>query len=473
MTRVIHWFRQDLRLSDNPALCAAACAGAVIPVYILDDVCAGDDAMGAASRIRLHKSLEKLNESLEGRVQFFCGDARKILPKLVQEWHISAVFWNRAYEPWRMQRDQEIKSGLKQQGIRTESFQGSALWEPWTIHKSDGTPYKVFTPFYRKGCLSAPPPRAPLPKPEISFAEVSAGQGIATLDLVPEKQWAKDFLMDEPCGEIAAQNRLQNFVQNGLAGYKQGRNMPALPHVSRLSSALHFGEISPNQAWHAADFCDSANDVDHFRSELGWREFSIAILYHYPELRRQNFNPAFEAFPWRWKHPKLAAWQMGQSGYPIIDAGMRELYQTGGMHNRVRMIVASFLVKNMLVHWRVGEAWFWDTLIDADQASNSASWQWVAGSGADGAPYFRIFNPILQGEKFDPEGEYTLRYVPELKDLPKKFLHQPWQASKDILRESEIVLGRDYPEPIVDLSQSRRSALEAFEMMKMLNQDST
>ena len=472
MTRAIHWFRQDLRLADNPALSAAALSGAVIPVYILDDVHAAEDAMGAASRIRLHKSLEKLHESLGGRLQVFCGDAATILSGLVRDWQVSAVFWNRAYEPWRMQRDQNIKAGLKQQGIHAESFQAGLLWEPWTINKPDGTPYKVFTPFYRKGCLNAPPPREPVPKPNIDFADIKVIESLSSLNLIPEKQWAKDFLTDTPCGESAAREQLQGFIEHGLKGYKQGRNMPALPHVSRLSSALHFGEVSPNQAWYAAESCDSANDVDHFRSELGWREFSAYILYHYPELRRKNFNPNFDAFPWRWKHRQISAWQRGQTGYPIIDAGMRELYQTGGMHNRVRMIVASFLVKNMLVHWRVGEAWFWDTLIDADQASNAASWQWVAGSGADGAPYFRIFNPVLQGEKFDPDGDYTLSYVPELQVLPKKFLHQPWQAPKSILSEAGIVLGREYPEPIVDLSQSRRSALEAFEMMKMLNTDS-
>ena len=473
MTRVIHWFRQDLRLSDNPALCSAAQAGAVIPVYILDDVCAGDDAMGAASRVRLHKSLEALNESLEGRLQVFCGDAREIVPALVQEWNVSAVFWNRAYEPWRIRRDQEIKSRLKQQGIHAESFQASVLWEPWTINKPDGTPYRVFTPFYRKGCLHAPPPREPMPKADISFAEIEAGQGVSSLQLMPEKQWAKDFLLDEPCGEIAAQKRLRDFIENGLRGYKQGRDRPALPHVSRLSSALHFGEISPNQAWYAAQRCDSSNDVDCFRSELGWREFSVSVLYHHPELRQKNFNSAFDAFPWRQKHPKLTAWQRGQTGYPIIDAGMRQLYQTGWMHNRVRMIVASFLVKNMLVHWQMGEAWFWDTLIDADHASNAASWQWVAGSGADGAPYFRIFNPVVQGEKFDPDGDYTLRYVPELKELPKKFFHKPWQAPKNILRQADVVLGQNYPEPIIDLAQSRQSALEAFEMMKAVNAQGT
>ena len=470
MARAIHWFRQDLRISDNPALCAAVRFGAVIPIYILDEVNAGDDAMGAASRVWLHKSLQKLNESLQGKLQVFSGDARQILPELVQEWQVEAVFWNRAYEPWRMQRDQEIKSYLKAQSIHVESFQASVLWEPWTLNKPDGTPYKVFTPFFhRRASAESTLPREPLPSLDISFADIPAGQGIEALELVPNKDWAQNFLSEETCGEAAALARLQDFVQNGLSGYKKGRNNPALPNVSRLSSALHFGEISPNQAYHAACVCDSPSDVEHFQRELGWREFSIYVLYHNPELAQKNFNPAFDAFPWRQKHPKLWRWQMGQTGYPIIDAGMRQLYQTGWMHNRVRMVVASFLVKNMLVDWRIGAAWFWDTLSDADQASNSASWQWVAGSGADGAPYFRIFNPVLQGEKFDAEGDYTLSYVPELQALPKKFLHKPWQAPRNVLREAGIVLGEDYPNPMIDLAQSRGSALEAFEMMKMQN----
>jgi deoxyribodipyrimidine photo-lyase len=460
---VIHWFRQDLRLGDNPALTHAAAKGQVLPIYILDDETAGAHAMGGASRWWLHHSLDSLNRSLGGTLNCYRGKADEILPELVKRHHAQAVYWNRCYEPWRMQRDARIKERLQQEGIIAESFNGSLLWEPWEIRKDDGTPYRVFTPFYRKGCLNAPAPRPPLPAPhQMHPVKDEAALALAALELLPRIRWDRQLEPHWTIGEAAAEARLQAFFHEGLSQYKEGRNFPAKPYVSRLSPYLHFGEISPHRLWHAVRARGDDKHIDHFLSELGWREFSHHLLYQFPELPQKNLQAKFDRFPWREDAEALARWQRGQTGYPIVDAGMRELWQTGYMHNRVRMIVGSFLVKNLRLDWRHGERWFWDCLVDADLANNSASWQWVAGSGADAAPYFRIFNPVTQGQKFDMAGDYTRRFVPELARLPDRYLFCPEEAPEHVLQDAGVVLGKTYPAPVVDLATSRAEALHAF-----------
>ena len=462
----IVWFRQDLRIADNPALSHAIAQGyKIIPLYILDDENAGSHAMGGASRWWLHQSLEKLNASLDRHMVFRTGKADDVLAEIVKETDAIAIFWNRCYEPWRISRDKNIKQNLKESDLEIETFNGSLLWEPWDVLKDDGTPYRVFTPYYRKGCLKTAPAE-PLKKPSsIEFAQHAAAKGVLEdLALMPSINWHTDMEALWTPGEDGAHERMHEFLSDGLNGYKELRNRPDMEHVSRLSPYLHFGEVSPRQVWYAALEAQHRDalpekDVDHFCSELGWREFSYYLLYHFPKITWDNLQTRFDDFPWN-EDPDpeiLKRWQKGQTGIPIVDAGMRQLYRDGWMHNRVRMIVGSFLVKNMLIHWRVGERWFWDTLVDADLASNSASWQWVAGSGADAAPYFRIFNPVTQGEKFDPDGAYVREFVPELKDFDLKYLHKPWEAP---------VPPGNYPSPIVDLKDSRALALKAFESTK-------
>ena len=473
----IHWFRQDLRLSDNPALDSAAQYETLIPIYILDEVNSGEFKMGAASKWWLHQSLTKLNESLDGKLLVYQGNPHEILNKLIEEQEVSYVTWNRCYEPWRIDRDKEIKRNFEDKNVAVESFSASLLWEPWTISKDDGTPYRVFTPFYKKGCLNSEEPRLPAGKVDLSnlYSEDLSSGSITDLNLLPTIKWYKSFEDEWNPGEIGAEQNLNSFLDSGLLNYKEGRNFPSQEFVSRLSPHLHFGEISPNEVWYRAKTKEGISGIEkslaHFHSELGWREFSYYLLYHFPDLPNKNFQEKFDIFPWQENEEFLALWQKGNTGYPIVDAGMRELWQTGYMHNRLRMIVGSFLVKNLLIDWRFGERWFWDCLVDADLASNSASWQWVAGSGADAAPYFRIFNPITQGLKFDPEGEYTKKYVPELRDLPNKYLFSPWEAPENILADAGIELGKNYPKPMVDLKLSRETALEAFATTKKENNE--
>ena len=470
---VIMWFRQDLRLRDNPALTKACVRGHVIPIYILDDVNAGDDKIGAASRWWLHHALDSLNLALQGKLQFYCGDAGELLPALVEHFGAHAVYWNRCYEPWRLSRDSRLKTDLRASGVETYSSNGSVLWEPWQILKKDSTAYRVFTPYYRRGCLSAPVPRRPLPIAIAQLAQVDRcanSVSLADLELLPNIAWDVPL---RDCWEITeegAHRRLDDFVGSHLEDYRDGRNFPTRPNVSRLSPYLHFGQISVNSAWYSAqegaDYAGDGTGLDTFLSELGWREFSYYLLYHFPQLPRENLQSRFDIFPWKTDATALKAWQTGCTGYPLVDAGMRELWQTGYMHNRVRMVVGSFLVKNLLLHWHHGEAWFWDCLVDADLASNSASWQWVAGSGADAAPFFRIFNPLTQSEKFDAAGDYIRRYVPELAQLPKKHIHAPWLAPTEVLALAGVVIGVDYPAPVIDIKASRERALEAFALTK-------
>ena len=468
---VIMWFRQDLRLEDNPALFEANKRGDLIPIYILDDINSKRDKMGAASRFWLHHALDSLNRSMGGKLELFSGDPLKLLPQIMEMSGAKSVFWNRCYEPWRIARDAKLKRNLDGAGYGVFSTNGSLLWEPWEIKKKDGSAYKVFTPYYKKGCLGAKSPRAPLPPiGNISFSPSRfEGSKLDDLGLLPNVEWYKSLKDKWEISETAALEQLARFTQNGLEGYMERRNFPADSGVSRLSPYLHFGQISSQNVWHIVESAaEQKNEktrlnIDHFLRELVWREFSYYLLYHFPTLPYSNLQERFNEFPWMRVSPELKAWQKGLTGYPLVDAGMRELWQTGYMHNRVRMVVASFLVKNLLVHWKCGADWFWDCLVDADLASNSAGWQWVAGSGADAAPFFRIFNPVTQSEKFDSEGKYILSYVPELTNLPKKYLHAPWLAPKPILDAAGIVLGLDYPNPIIDLKSSRSRALSAFQ----------
>ena len=468
----IHWFRQDLRTADNPALMSAASSGRVIPVYIFDDLIPDEFKIGSASKVWLHHSLDSLNNTLDGHLRCFRGNPETILEKLCKKYHVKHITWNRAYDPWRIEQDTKLKAKLHSYGIKVQSFNGNLLWEPWETLKADGSPYRVFTPFYKNGCLNANAPRTPLSPPEICFHDQKVEpNNLDNLGLLDNKSWEDDLKSEWSVGEDEASAKLKQFLSEGINSYKDGRNFPAQQSVSGLSPHLHWGEISINTVWHATKeqlkkHPQLSENANHFLSELGWREFSYSLLYHFPSLPTKNLNPRFEKFPWVKDQVGLRAWKSGRTGVPIVDAGMRQLWKTGYMHNRLRMIVGSFLVKNLRIHWHHGQAWFWDTLFDADLANNSAGWQWIAGCGADAAPYFRIFNPVTQGLKFDPDGSFIRQYVPELEKVPVKYIFDPWNAPQDVLATSGVVLGENYPHPIVDLKVSREKALEAFATLK-------
>lgn len=463
----IVWLRNDFRILDNPALLNATTSGKTILIYILDSNESTVETLGSASRCYLHALITQFQKDTGAKLNCYEGDPIKILPEIIEHFKADAIYWNRAYSPYAIQRDRSLKESLK---IKVHSYNGSLLWEPWHVLKSDNTPYRVFTPFYRKGCIPCErEPRTPLPKANLdAILPGESHLGVENLNLLEHKPWENTLISHWEIGEQGAMQRLTRFCEHGLNGYKDGRNFPNKKNVSMLSADLRWGTLSPNQVY---DMIHNNSDVDtrdkdHFLSELGWREFSYYLLYHFPKLLTENLQPKFDRFPWSTNPQFLKAWQQGQTGYPIVDAGMRQMYATGYMHNRVRMIVGSFLVKNLLLDWREGAAWFWDCLVDADIANNFASWQWVAGCGADAAPYFRIFNPITQGDKFDKHGEYTKYWVPELKDLPENYLFQPWEAPSEVLKAAGISLGNNYPHPIVDLKTSRQKALDAFAQLK-------
>lgn len=474
---VVLWFRQDLRLADHRALLAAVATGApLIAVYVLDDAAAGPWRMGGASRWWLGRSLASLDRSLArygGRLVLRHGDTRAILPALVAETGARAVYCSRAYEPWARRLEDDLKLSFDGAGIAFKRFGGTLLREPEELRTKAGEPFKVYSPLWR-ALMALGAPRLPAAAPErIRFADSPIGSDVlADWGLQPTRpDWSGGMDAAWSPGEAGATERLETFLARSLRGYSDDRNRPDLPATSRLSPHLHFGEISPQTCWHRA--CAVAQGrtgfergLETFLKELVWREFSYHLLVHWPDLPDKPFRREFGAFPWADDPGGLRAWQRGMTGFPIVDAGMRELWSTGWMHNRVRMIVASFLVKDLLIPWQTGEAWFWDTLVDADLASNAASWQWVAGSGADAAPYFRVFNPVTQGIKFDPDGSYVHRWVPELARLPAPLVHEPWTAPVLLLREAGIELGRTYPHPIVDHAVMRDRALQAFQALK-------
>lgn len=456
MKKAILLFRQDLRIYDNLAL-EAASDGHILPLYVHDLASLGDWPLGKNSEQWLNSALASLNKTLNGHLVVKTGSTLDIINSLIAQHEITHVYWNRCYEPSRLEHDKHLKKTLKDAGIIVESFNSALLWEPWTVLNLQGESYKVFTPFYRKGCLNSTPPRdiAKINTPLRFIQETGEPIALQTIS-----GW--------DISEDGALAQFQTFVANGLDGYKTLRDFPSKPNTSRLSPYLHFGMISPHTMWHHVKELAGIipdKDIDHFLSELGWREFAYYQLYHHPTLPSENWQKKFDNFEWENNADQLKAWQEGQTGMPIVDAAMRELSQTGYMHNRMRMVTASFLIKNLLIDWREGEKWFWDHLYDADLASNSASWQWVAGSGFDAAPYFRIFNPILQGKKFDPDGEYIKKYVPELRNLPIKYLFTPWEAPEEILHEASVTLGETYPHPIVDCKQSRDEALSRFKRL--------
>lgn len=461
---IIVWFRQDLRLIDNPALTAAAkTRSPIIPLYILNDETPGSRPPGGAARWWLHKSLESLAADLQrigSRLILRRGDAEQILGELIADTGASAVYWNRCYEPFAITRDAAIKTDLRARGVGAISFNSALLTEPWELETKTGGPYRVFTPYWR-AVTAKLEITSPAPKPtSLCPTDVNiATEELADWGLVPTKpDWAGGLRRAWSPGETSAQTALETFVDEILKTYVAGRDRPAQTSTSKLSPHLHWGEIGPRQIWAALDHTQASdNNVGKFKSELGWREFSYHLLYAMPHLPDKNLRPEFDNFPWQRQKDYLHLWQQGKTGFPIIDAGMRQLWQTGWMHNRVRMITASFLVKHLLQPWQDGAEWFWDTLVDADLASNSASWQWVAGCGADAVPYFRIFNPVLQGEKFDTDGDYVRHWVPELADVPDRFVHKPWQMPAP---------PQNYPTPIVDLAAGRARALAAYKQMK-------
>tara|TARA_A100000171_G_scaffold43949_1_gene46347 strand:- start:6014 stop:7450 length:1437 start_codon:yes stop_codon:yes gene_type:complete len=470
LKKSILWFKRDLRLSDNPALVAAAQSGEVLPVYIVEPLSSSEFERGSASKIWLYHSLKSLNSTLNNHLNIYTGDPVKILLDLTQKHQIETIFWNTCYEPWSRENEKRLIENLKSQSVSYDFFNGTYLWKPKEIKKNDGTPYKVFSAYKREAWRLSP--REPLEIPgTLSLIKDTDNQTtVEHLKPDPVPAWSKKITSFWDFGESAAQKKLKDFTQKGLQNYKKGRDFPDHNNTSCLSPHLHFGEISPHQIREALKSAKESDtpkeDLHHFFSEITWREFSCYLLYHFNGLPSDNFQSKFNHFPWEENPAFLKAWQTGMTGIPFVDAGMRELWQTGYMHNRVRMIVASFLTKNLLIHWHKGRDHFWDCLVDADLANNSASWQWVAGCGADAAPYFRIFNPVTQGEKFDPEGNYTRKFVPELKNLPNKYLFKPWEAPEKILEKSDIVLGKTYPKPIVDLKKSREKALSAFQFLK-------
>ncbi|MGB0698986.1 MAG: cryptochrome/photolyase family protein [Parvibaculales bacterium] len=463
---IIVWFRQDLRLNDNLALQSALNGkNAVIPVFIDDSDCGRQP--GIMGRWWRDKSLAQLNDALKSRgsrLVFRKGRAQEVLPTLAKQVGATAVYWNRQYEADIVARDTAIKSKLKDSGIEAESFNGSLLFEPWEVtSKSTGGPFKVFTPFWR-ACCALGLKRGLWDAPEKISAPAQWPQSDALPATAPLDHM--DSLNIWQPGEDGARDALALFLSENISGYAERRNLPAEPATSRLSPHLRWGEISPARIVAETEAANiKTDDGTKFLSELGWREFSYQLLYHNPELAETCLQNKFEAFPWRNDADAFEAWKRGETGYPIVDAGMRELRRTGYMHNRVRMIAASFLIKHLLIDWREGEKWFWECLVDADPANNSASWQWVAGCGADAAPYFRIFNPILQGPKFDADGIYTKTYVPELSALSGKTLYAPWTAKSDMLDSGAISLGDTYPNPIVNHEAARARALESFKSL--------
>ena len=471
----IVWFRQDLRLADNPALRSATERGAVLPVYIWSPGEEGDWPLGGASKWWLHRSLESLTNDLARRHAKLIlrqGASLDTLQSLSEETGADTVYWNRRYEPAMVERDKQIKQTLRDAGIEAKSFNGSLLYEPWEIKNKQGEPYQVFTPFW-KACLAHRKDHDPLPEPDrvSSPDEWPDSDELADLDLQPRIPWDEGMREFWEVGAAAAEKQLRSFVKQAAADYKDQRNALADDGTSRLSPYLHFGEISPRQVWAEAQAAiaadkEASTGVETFLSEIGWREFGYQLLYHFPKTTNQSLREPFRDFPWRKNQKRLRRWQRGQTGYPVVDAAMRQLWHTGWMHNRARMIVASFLTKHLLLAWQSGAEWFWDTLVDADLASNTLGWQWSAGCGADAAPYFRIFNPMTQGEKFDPEGDYVRRWVPELAKLPAKWIYRPWEAPSEVLAEAGVKIGENYPEPMVEHSKARQSALDAYEKIR-------
>lgn len=471
----IFWVRNDLRLSDQPALTAAADAGrAVVPVFIWSPDEEGDWPAGGARKWWLHHSLTAFAESLQDRgctLIIRRGLAGEILSELVEETSAKRVSFNAHYEPAIRKRDRAVKKSLEEAGVEVKTFNPSLLHHPDAVKTGTGGPYKVFSPFWKSLQRTVKIPE-PLGVAKFEpYEETLDSDSIDDLKLLPKIPWDEGFAKAWAPGEQSAQGRLGAFLKNGVADYKEMRNRPDVDGTSRFSPYMHHGELSPRTIYHAvenyvADHPEARKGADVFLAEIGWRDFAHHVLYHFPETAEEPLQQKFQKMPWKFDEDGLKAWQRGNTGYPIVDAGMRQLWATGWMHNRVRMIVGSFLTKDQLMSWQHGADWFWDTLVDADLASNTLGWQWVGGCGADAAPYFRVFNPMTQGEKFDPNGEYIREWVPEIAELPNKYLNRPWEAPDDVLDKAGVTLGETYPEPIVDHSVAREAALEALQATK-------
>ena len=474
---VLLWLRQDLRLADHPALAAAAATGRpIVPVYVFDDETPKPWAPGGASRWWLGTGLPRLAAALEragSRLVVRRGNFLDIIAGLAAETGASGVYFSRSFEPWATRLEHDLEERLEHAGVEVRGFAGTLLVEPEAVANQAGEPFRVYSPFAR-AVEALPGIRSPAPAPKHLKAPGRWPDGMPSeaLGLLPTTpDWAGGMREAWEPGEDGAHKRLAAFLVGPIDKYEALRDQPGVDGTSRLSPHLHFGEISPATCWHATAALAAAGGAAgagarKFRRELLWREFSHHLLFHFPHLPERPFRPEFTRFPWKPDAAALKAWQRGTTGYPIVDAGMRELWHTGYMHNRVRMIVASFLVKDLLVPWRDGADWFWDTLVDADLGNNAASWQWVAGSGADAAPYFRIFNPVKQGEKFDPEGRYVRAWVPELAKLPAAHIHAPFAAPEAVLASAGVALGTTYPRPIVDHKLARKMALDAFASIK-------
>jgi deoxyribodipyrimidine photo-lyase len=471
------WFRTDLRVDDNAALAAAvAHAAEIAPVFVWSPEEESTWAPGAASRWWLDRSLRALDASLVALGSGLIvrrGPVLDALRDVARETGATAVFWNRRYEPAVIARDAALKEALRADGLTAESFNSALLSEPWQNRKDDGTPYRVFTPFWnamkRRGGVAEP---VDAPRELRAPAAWPTSVSIDDLGLLPEPDWAGGMREAWTPGEAGARAELDRFLRDALADYETGRDRPGVTGTSRLSPHLHFGEVSPRRVWHAvrdlaSDRSEPAFDAaaECWLRELGWREFAHHLLFHFPNTTDEPLRPEFARMEWTDDERALRAWQKGLTGYPIVDAGMRELWTTGWMHNRVRMIVASFLVKDLRVSWQQGSRWFWDTLVDADLANNTLGWQWTAGCGADAAPYFRVFNPLLQSRKFDPDGAYIRRWVPELAALDRKWIHEPAGAPPLVLEKAGVRIGETYPAPIVAHDKARRLALEAYAAM--------
>jgi deoxyribodipyrimidine photo-lyase len=475
---ILVWFRNDLRLADHPALEAALSTGrAIIPVFIWAPEEEAPWQPGAASRWWLHHSLVSLDASLRrkgSRLVVRQGPSLETLLAVAREMGARKLVWCRRYEPAVIARDTRIKEALRESGLEVESFNGSLLHEPWTIRNKSGKPFQVFTPFW-KTCLAEADPESPRPTPpRLPRPKVwPESEPIEALGLLPSIRWDLEMGKFWHPGEAGADKHLERFVGGAVFHYTDGRNRPDQLGTSRLSPHLHFGEITPRQIWHRVRMAADAAGKSvaewrggQFLAEVGWREFAHHLLFHFPHTPERPLRADFEKFPWRQDAQALKAWERGRTGIPLVDAGMRELWATGWMHNRVRMVVGSLLVKNLLLSWQEGARWFWDTLVDADLASNTLGWQWIGGCGADAAPYFRVFNPVSQGLKFDPDGAYVRRWVPELARMPADHIHAPWEAPAEVLRHAGVILGTNYPEPIISLSASRIAALAAFSSLR-------
>jgi len=488
----IVWFRQDLRLDDHPALQAAmkrgggsGGGGSVIPVFIWAPEEEGSWPPGEASKVWLHGSLRSLDADLRkigSRLIIQRGPTLATLRSLIKKTNADALLWSRRYEPSAIARDADIKKSLKDHGIEAESFNAGLLFEPFEIRTKEDKPYLVFTPFWKASLKRAEraEPGEPLPRPALGKLKAPEAWppslSVDDLQLMPTIEWAGGIQEAWTPGERGATIQLDRLIENVLGEYDESRNRPDQAGTSRLSPHLHFGELSPRRIWHAVhEHVGKLKSKTHagperFMAEIGWREFAHHLLFHFPHTPEEPLRPQFAAFPWEDNPGALLAWQRGRTGYPLVDAGLRELWHTGWMHNRVRMVVSSFLVKHLLLPWQEGAKWFWDTLVDADLANNTLGWQWIAGCGADAAPYFRIFNPVTQGEKFDPQGNYVRKWVPELARLPDSLIHRPWEAPMLALREAGVELGSEgdgsYPLPIVDHADARKRALAALEATK-------